>query len=205
MSMLTTIERKFLFTLTRVLALLVIAVLVIGIVIGVVMVERSRADGDSSAVAPHEVVDVIKPKAGEAPAAPDQETPAPAPKDLGLLPGVKLSFVLQKHFSSPENVVALNNWLRMIPEEQRQPFLDEMAATVTEAERQQLDPISAINTFHELKMQKLADKKISDEAQKAAEILAVEAAAGALGLIALFSLILVLLAIERNTRDRVQA
>jgi len=205
MSVLTTIERKFLFNLTRILALLVIAVLVLAVVVGAVMTEKSRTAGDSSAVAPQEVVDVIKPKPNAAQSDSGQAPDTPSPRDLGLLPGVKLSFALQKHFSTPENVVALNNWLRAIPEEQRQNFLDEMSATVTEAERQQLDPIQAINAFHELKMQKLADKKVHDEAQKQAEILAVEAGAAALGFIALFSLILVLLAIERNTRDRAHA
>lgn len=205
MSVLTTIERKFLFNLTRILALLVIAVLVLALVVGAILTEKARTSGDPSAVAPQEVVDVIKPKARAQQTEPGQEPVAPSSRDLGLLPGVKLPFVLQKHFSTPENVVALNGWLRAIPDDQRQAFLDELAATVSEAERQQLDPIQAINAFHELKMQRLADKKLHDEAQKQAEILAVEAGAAALGFIALFSLILVLLAIERNTRDRAQA
>lgn len=205
MSVLTTIERKFLFNLTRILALLVIAVLVLGLVIGAVITEKARTGSDSAAVAPQEVVDVIKPKVSAPQAEPGHEPVAPSPRELGLSPGVKLPFVLQKHFSTPENFVALNGWLRAIPDDQRQPFLDELAATVSEAERQQLDPIQAINAFHQLKMQKLVDKKVHDEAQKQAETLAVEVGAAALGFIALFSLILVLLAIERNTRERAKA
>ena len=62
-----------------------------------------------------------------------------------ILPGIKLPFVLQKHFSAPERIQTLREWLEALPNEHRQVFLDEMAVAVTEAEKSGADGLDAIN------------------------------------------------------------
>jgi hypothetical protein len=117
-----------------------------------------------------------------------------------MLPGIKLPFALQKQFNTPDNIRALRNILNDIPKENQQEFIDEMAAVVAEVEKQNLNTYEAINKFVELKKNKLAKDAVTKVDIQQRCLYFAGAAVSAVILIALFSLILVLLAIERNTR-----
>ncbi len=206
MAFLAKFERNFLFGLTRSLALCFIFLTLAALIISGLIIGVSQLTKEDISVEPREVIDNLKPISANETIQPDtqQQENLVAPQSPNLPSGLKIPFVLQKHFSSPDNLRTLNNWLEELPEDQRQPFLDEMAEAVTEAEKVQIEPIDAINAYHKLKMEKLQAIDIAKEKQKQTWLWY----AGAVGLgviiIALFSLILVLLAIERNTRSAVE-
>ncbi|MEZ5452904.1 MAG: hypothetical protein R3E93_08850 [Thiothrix sp.] len=202
MSFADSFERRFLFVLTRGLALFFIFGLLASIMIGGIMVSDKLTPKDSTTVSPQEVVDALKPPEYEEPpqvADATSATPAPVP-DPTILPGIKLPFVLQKHFNAPDRIQTLRDWLEALPNGQRQVFLEEMAAAVTESEKVGADGLDAVNQYKELKFDKLKQEEAAAAALTQARLMYAGAAFGAVLLIALFSLILVLLAIERNTR-----
>ncbi|CAD6874746.1 hypothetical protein [Methylomonas fluvii] len=200
MTILAKFERKFLFGLTRAFAMFFIFTTLAGLLIGGVLVLLNQAGNQSSQVTPQDVIDILKPSLPVENAAPTPQAPSkPQAKHLPL--GLKLPFILQKHFSEPNNMEILIGWLNTVPSDQQQVFLDEMAAAVTQAEKEHLAPFDAINTYHELKKEKLAAEQLSAAAQKEAWLWYSGAIGSAIVIIALFSLILVLLAIERNTRQ----
>ena len=201
MSFADSFERKFLFVLTRGLALLFIFGLLATIVIGGIFITDKLFPEESLEVKPQEVVNAITPPKPLPETA--TTTVQTSPSEPDILPGIKLPFVLQKQFSSPENIKTLRDWLEPLDYEQQQVFVDEMAASVTEAEKSHVDALQAINKYKELKFAKLQRAEQAAAKLSVARMTYAGIAFGAVLLIALFSLILVLLAIERNTR-RVQ-
>jgi hypothetical protein len=202
MSFADSFERRFLFVLTRGLALLFIFGLLAAIVVGGMMVSDKLMPKESTSVTPQEVVDAITPPKPDVSQTSDSSTSTATspPPDPMILPGIKLPFVLQKHFSVPESIKTLREWLEVLPSEQRAGFLDEMAAAVTAAEKSGAEGLAAINKYKELKFAKLKQEELDAAKLATARMTYAGVAFGAILLIALFSLILVLLAIERNTR-----
>lgn len=200
MSFADSFERKFLFVLTRGLALLFIFGLLAAIVIGGIIVSDKLMPKESTSVSPQEVVEAITPPQPETPATADTAAVASPPPDPMILPGIKLPFVLQKHFSVPERIKVLRDWLSGLDTSQRQVFLEEMAAAVTEAESRGVDALEAIDKYKEIKFDKLKQEELVAAKLATQRMTYAGVAFGAILLIALFSLILVLLAIERNTR-----
>jgi len=71
---------------------------------------------------------------------------------------------------------------------------------VDEARRINIDETQAINAYHARFEKYVAEKQLAEVASKQQRLVAAGFAAATLMLLALFSLVLVLLAIERNTR-----
>jgi hypothetical protein len=200
MSFADSFERRFLFVLTRGLALLFIFGLLAAIVIGGIIVSDKLMPKESTSVSPQEVVEAITPPQPEIPATADTAAVASPPPDPMILPGIKLPFILQKHFSAPERIKVLRDWLSGLDASQRRVFLEEMAAAVTEAESRGVDALEAIDKYKEIKFDKLKQEELAAAKLATQRMTYAGVAFGAILLIALFSLILVLLAIERNTR-----
>ncbi len=198
MSFFDTFERRFLFILTRFLALLFISCLLAAIVIGGIAASSKFLPNETAKVTPAEVMEAIKPAVyGEAP----QTAAAQPPRqDPNALPGIKLPFALQKHSNNPDDIRILRGWLEQTPKEQRQEFIDELAAVVVEAEKTNANVVQAINKYKELKFAKIQEEKQAKAELEASRLRYIGAAFACITLIAMFSLILVLLAIERNTR-----
>lgn len=204
MSFFNTLERNVFFSLTRLFALLVVAILTVALLGAAAYMAFARQGGASRFVAPVEVIEAIRPKVVAEQSSDGVIPPPVAPVDRQLLPGLKLSFALQKQFSSPENIRILNRWLEASPEKERQEFLDELSNVVMAAEGEGLDTTSAINKYHQMKVERITQANAAKIVDRADRLTAAGIAAGALALIAMFSLILVLLAIERNTREVVK-
>lgn len=156
--------------------------------------------GIDTKVATVEVMDAIKPPALASPSSADIQSSIQITENVNGLPSVKMPFVLQKHINTPEKVQLLKSWLDDLAIGERQEFIDEMAATVTEAEKLKLSSDEAISKYKELKFKKLALELSLKAEQRTRQLYFAGAVISAIALIALFSLILVLLAIERNTR-----
>jgi wobble nucleotide-excising tRNase len=103
---------------------------------------------------------------------------------------------------SEENKKVVEGWLEPLGPSERQDFLDNMAEVITAAEKQRVDIVAAINRYKELKLAKIAEAKQGSDFI-GITIRPLNVVIGIffqLALIALISLVLVLLAIERNTR-----
>lgn len=199
MQILDDLEKKFLFGLTRIFAMLVILSILVVVVVGGLSM-WGLFQQTSSKVSATEVIDAIKPIVLNDSVTADS-TSVQATDSTNILPSVKMPFILQKHFNQPEKVRLLSEWLLFLSIPERQEFIDEMADTVAEAEKLKLSPTEAIDMYRELKLKKM-ETEIAEKAERQTQRLYYAGAfIGAIALIALFSLILVLLAIERNTRQ----
>lgn len=192
-------ERNFLFGLTRIFAMLIILGILIAIGIGG-MLFGGFYGGIDTKVTALEVLDSIKPPVITNTPSTDINSSTQTTENANALPSVKMPFVLQKHFNTPESLQILKDWLDVLAISNRQEFINEMAATVTEAEKLKLSPSEAINKYKELKFRRLEAEQSAQAERRTQQLYYAGAVVGAVALIALFSLILVLLAIERNTR-----
>ncbi len=192
-------EKKFLFGLTRIFAMVIIFGILIAIGIGGMLFGGIYGGVDTN-VSAVEVVDSIKPPTITNAPSTDSNSSTQKTENVNGLPSVKMPFVLQKHFNTPEIIQTLKGWLDVLPIDIRQEFIDEMAATVTESEKLKLPSYEAIDKYKELKFKKLEAEQSAKAERRTQQLYYAAAVIGAVTLIALFSLILVLLAIERNTR-----
>jgi hypothetical protein len=203
MSIVEGFERKALFNITRAVALVCVTVFLLAVIGGAMYAFSVWKEPITTKVSAKEIVDMIKPvesapKTAQIPQgaqAPTDQTP-----ELSPLAGFRVPFVLQKYASNEKAQNIIKNHLDELPAADRQDYLDELGAVVTEAEAQKLDGIDAINKYMETKTQRYADAQSKRMQKFEALKLAAMSAAGGLMLVALFSLVLVLLAIERNTR-----
>lgn len=191
------LERKFLFILTRFLALLLISCLLVAIVVGSMMMSGKLFPKNDTKVTAAEVMEEIKPPVYAEPQPKLEQQPKP---DINVLPGIKTPFVIQKHFNNPDHIKLLNRWIDNVPKEWRQEFINELAVVIEEAEKTNASVVDAINKYEELKLTKLKDFQLAKSELDAIRLQYLGIAFACVTLIALFSLILVLLAIERNTR-----
>jgi hypothetical protein len=197
MKALDNFEKNFLFGLTRWFAMLIIFSILISVgIVGMLFVDFSK--GVNTQITAFEVTDAIKPPVVENTVS---TYSASSSTNLNLLPFVKLPFVLQKHFNEPENIEILNGWLDVLPLDAQQNFIDEMAAIVTESDKLKLSFVDAINKYKQLKFKKLEEERAAEAERRLQQTYFAAFVFGSVTLIALFSLILVLLAIERNTRQ----
>lgn len=197
MSFTDSLEQKFLFILTRFLALLIIAGLVISMVVGGIMFGDTLLPQKNTKVTTAEVMEAIKPPVTYNQSQSDQRQEM---IDVNVLPGIKLPFILQKHFNNPNAIKYLKRLLEDLSLGQRTEFINELAAVVEEAERTNANVPDAINKYAELKLSKIKESQLAEAAAKALRLTYLGYGFACVGLIAMFSLILVLLAIERNTR-----
>lgn len=200
MSFTDSLEQKFLFTLTRFLALLIIAGLVIAMIVGGIMFWETLLPQKNTKVTPTEVMEAIKPPINYNAYRQSQPNQQQAVLDVNILPGIKLPFILQKHFNNPDAIKLLKGWIEDLPLGQRNEFINELAAAVEDAEKTNANVPDAIIKYAELKLSKIKESQLAEAAAKTARLTYLGYGFACVGLIALFSLILVLLAIERNTR-----
>jgi hypothetical protein len=207
MSVVEGFERKALFNITRAVALVCVSVPLIAI-IGIALYAASVWNEDvSTRVTPSEIIAQIKPPepVADAPRQPQGAQPPTNQEPLASpLYGYKIPFSLQK-YASGDNAQVLKNHLDHVPADERQGYLDELGAVVSAAESSKVDPVAAINAYMKRKAERY-DEATAARARKWETLRLAAAGFGAgLLLIALFSLVLVLLAIERNTRTSTRA
>ncbi|WP_157771957.1 hypothetical protein [Ralstonia solanacearum] len=202
MSVIENFERKALFNITRAVALVCVIVFLLGIVGAGLYGASVWKTEVSTKVAPEEIVNQVKPPAvadtssqGPKGAQPPTDT---APR-LSPLYGYRIPFSLQKYISG-DNAQIVKNHMDTVPVDERQAYLDELGDVVSVAESSKIDPVDAINAYFKTKAERY--ERAAREREHKKDTLKLVGAAIATGLltVALFSLVLVLLAIERNTR-----
>lgn len=118
-----------------------------------------------------------------------------------VLQGLRLPPILQEKFVSGKNREVLEDWLVDIEREDRQAFLDDLGAAAESARNAGKDEAEAINGYHSRYNDYVLQRKLAEAKSGADRLQLIAAIGSALALIALFSLVLVLMAIERNTRN----
>lgn len=202
MSVIEGFERRALFNITRAVALVCVTVFLLGIIGGVIFGVSVWEDHVDTRVPAQEIIEPLK-QTEHSPADNQQAQGTQPAIEQGAaqspLSGYRIPFELQKYVSG-DNAQVVRNHLDDIPAADRQAYLDELGAVVTSAETGKVDVVAAINSYMRTK-----SERYKEAAAKAAEKwetlkLVVGGTASGLLLVALFSLVLVLLAIERNTR-----
>lgn len=207
MSVIEGFERKALFNITRAVALVCVTVFLLGIVVSVIFGVSVWQGHVDTRVSAQEIVEPLK-RTEPAPADSAQTQGVQPPAEQGAaqspLAGYRIPFSLQKYVSG-DNAQIVRNHLDDIPAADRQAYLDELGSVVTSAEASNVDVVAAINSYMRTKTERY--KEAATKAAEKWETLKLVAAGTASGLllVALFSLVLVLLAIERNTRPLRQA
>jgi len=106
-----------------------------------------------------------------------------------------------KKYLSGDNEQILEDWISAIQgHDKKQDFITNMSEVITDAENNNLEVVNVINNYKTLKFSKLTKSEIEQYKDMGQEVALYSAIFGLLIFIALMSLILVLLAIERNTR-----
>ena len=115
--------------------------------------------------------------------------------------GFQIPFSLQGYVSG-DNAQILRNHVDEVPAEERQAYLDELGTVVTAAQSNEIDPVTAINAYMDAKSERYKQAAMKSAQKWDTLKLVGEISAAGLLLVALFSLVLVLLAIERNKIGR---
>ncbi len=197
-------EHKVLFRITRWVALSVCMLLFLSLVAGSLYTisTLSSATDEPDPVAIGEKT-ANKESAAETTAERSKDATATGSlsEDTSILTGMKLSPELQELFLQGDNRRVLEGWLSDIASDGRQDFLDNLARAASAAKAKDGDASDAVNRYHSAYVE-YVDQRRTDDAKAAANRMQMLAALGTtLALVALFSLVLVLLAIERNTRN----
>ncbi len=177
----------FQFGATRFIALLIAAVAWLAI-IGIVLFLLFRDVGSSTYVSAADVGAVAE--AGSTSNSPDSNAPTPAAS-------YSIPDNLKEYFSG-DNKPVLEGWLEGLDRSQQQDFLDNLSDLVASAH--QSDPTALVNAYKTIKLQRLGASPFDRYMKTAQTAGAIASLIAALFMIILTSLVLVLLAIERNTR-----
>lgn len=201
MSLVDSVERKFLFGFTRVVALFFISLAVLTIV-GCAIFALSQIKPDSISLSHKEILEIVDPNERITPNNTENSTVDNQAEDNENIRTASRTFpfAIQKTFNNPASLEKLEMWLDTFSEKDQDQIITELEEVIKLAEEKNSDIDTALMTFQKIKMEK-ARSSIENQQSKSLEN---SITAGIVGLsiviVALFSLVLVLLAIERNTR-----
>lgn len=200
MPLLEVLETRALFRLTRLVAFTIIFVLTAALVIGASMFFKDLFPNDTSHVGYDqiyaELIHTAPAKTHESSEAPGTETQS---QD-----DINLPFVLQPYFTDSANRNILKQHLDLLDSDDRAEFLSNLADVVNSAKNSGTSSdqiIAVINRYFVDKTEKLNLANLDKSARRERQLYVLGSAIALIGMIALASLILVLLAIERNTRN----
>ena len=193
-------ERKVLFKIARWVALTICMILVLGL-IGSGLYAIFGQTEESEAPNSEEVVNALVEEK-------KTQTPGVQAGDLVLpskiLKGLRLDPSIQQLMATRQNQQWLYQSLDALPEDHRQACVDGMAATIATGRAHGIDDATLANAYMQQCTQYSTEMAAAKSANTMLRVYMVGVFFAALGLIALFSLVLVLLSIERNTRPQPQ-
>lgn len=195
-------ERQVLFRIARFVAFSICFLLFVAMIGGAVYAVAygpERAERPDAANVAQSLKPLAEVPSDGQPAAQGSLGPATLSSD-SVLRGVRIPPSLQEMMLDADNQQIFHNWLSAIPDEERQAFIDGAAKAVEEARRIAVNDAQAINNYHQQFDAYITKKAMSEAAAKQMRMYAAGFVLATLMLLAMFSLVLVLLAIERNTR-----
>jgi uncharacterized membrane protein len=188
-SLIGKIEQKILFNYTRVLALISIGFLFICLIIGIIAFLNV---GKDSFVAYKDVERSLNPP---------EENASKSIQDR--FPDVKIPNNALRYFSDGENKKVLTGWLEGLDKDQQKDFLRNLGYIIDEAEDENPNKVvKYINGYKGLKFAKIKSDQFDEYFQIATKVGIIALILFLMTIIGLFSLVLVVLAVERNTRPK---
>jgi hypothetical protein len=197
MPVLESIEQRLLFRLTRFVAFIIVLVLTIGLVVGAILFLNDFLPNQEAHLTYSTIYSELHAQKPTTDVPATEEAPQVATEDT-----LKLPFVLQPLFSTTENRNVLKKHMADLDSDEREEYLSNLAEVVTQAKAQGDDTTAVVNQYFEDKEGKIALAKLDRSSRLERQLYVAAAAVSIVLLIAFASLILVLLAIERNTRPR---
>lgn len=197
----TKFERNVLFRISRFVAFSICFLLFISLLFGGLIYLVTSSGSGLAKPDPAEVVQSLKPVPAQ-PASTDGTVEEVAP-DLSqsLLKGIKLPPGLQEFMLNPGNQQWLRSGLDELPEDQRQECVDGMAIAITTATQNKIADNEAADAYMASCKEYAMQLEVAKAAGNMRKLYIAGTLLSILVLIALFSLVLVLIAIERNTRQ----
>ena len=187
MSILNSIEKKFLFSLVRIVSL--VSILILIIMLGVAG-SKYLADPQIDTKVEYEELTLT-------PTHPTNGKGRPR-----IRPSTEAGVtIMEKYLGDKDNRKIVSGWIDTVPQEYRQDFVDNLATLMIKVEKN--DPnnvITAANAYRMAKLKKINSILSPNPADSFKGTIVALFALAALGLIGMFCLILVFLAVERNTR-----
>jgi hypothetical protein len=200
MPVLESLEQRGLFRLTRLVAFLIVSILTLGLVVGGILFFKDFMPNEESHVSYTKLVHEIHPKSNsDEPQNPQEPVPHVSEDDTLTMP-----FEIQPYFSDTQNRTVLKNHMSGLDSAERTDYLDNMAEVVREAKSHNEDVTEVINRYFEDKATQMELAKLDRASRLQRQIYVAGSAVSLVLLISFASLILVLLAIERNTRPRLR-
>lgn len=189
-------ERGVLFRLTRALTMLFILAVLLGVLASGFMIFLITNNKQPTSVKATDVIESLKPQPRNSDNT--EQTYALAPEGDPLA-ALKIPFSLQKHLDY-NNVATIRNWLKSVPDDKQAEALVEMGEVAAKADASDITFTDAMNKYYDMKKETLNQ----DEKDQASQRISIFALMGLMVagviVIAQLSLILVMLAVERNTR-----
>lgn len=194
------IEEKVIFNFTRIVSLIIITAIFILLLTGIIILFNIKSN---TYVNYSEVRNQLI--TSDSSVNNNSQTPKETNDLNTIASGIEIPKDIKEVFQG-ENREVLVNWLRNLDNKQQEEFITNLTTIKNEAENDEsINFNDAINTYSELKFN--AFSQSANNPYSAYEDIALKIVTGifiiiGIGLIGLFSLILVLLAIERNTRQK---
>lgn len=91
-------------------------------------------------------------------------------------------------------------WVRNLSEDRRRDFITNLEAVLAAAERDGADPVATTHVYKDLKLERMQANPLAELTEQIRRVAAVSLVLACVALMGLFSLVLVLLSVERNTR-----
>ncbi len=198
MNVLDKIERKGLFSLTRWLAFIIVGLLSLTICIATLFFIKTWIVSEDARVSPREVISSFSDTDSNFTS---KQESIIASKSDDVLQGLKIPPVLLDIMDDSTNRNVIRNYLVDIKSNNRQSFLNDMADTITKARESKISDADAVNKYMTMYKNRQLELQEIVLQEKSKRLYSLGVFASSLLLLALFSLVLVLLAIERNTRN----
>lgn len=189
-------ERKVLFRIARWVAFSICFLLFVVMVAGVVYLATSMSGTDKPD--PAQVVQELRPSSPEAAAQPRRAEGSALVQQSSLV-GLRISPEVQELLSHANNRQVFENWLSEFDRSDRQSFMDGLAEAIREARKFGVDDADALNAYYQYYQEYVSERALRQMASIQEKLYLAASVVSVLLLVALFTLVLVLLAIERNT------
>lgn len=133
---------------------------------------------------------------------PSQQTQEEGSKYVSNHPTIKLPDNVKKYLSG-ENEKILYGWIEPLEKSNKKNFIENLSLVIAEAEKNNENVVEIINEYKTVKLEKLSGSGFEKYERKVNKGVMLGTIFGLFIFIALMSLVLVMLAIERNTSKAV--
>jgi hypothetical protein len=194
------LETGALFRLTRFVAFSVVLLLTSALLVGAFVFFNDFFPKDSSHVSYGRIHQELEPERAPSSAQIAGQQPVPNSESDDL----QLPLPLQPYFADSTNRKVLKDHLQSFDTSERSEYVDNLSEVIESAKREGADNdriIAIINRYFEDKADQMSLARLDKESRRQRQLYLIGGTASVIAAIAVASLVLVLLAIERNTRS----